>query len=945
MSWPLISDFSRMMQTPKVAFRKPELRECTIEKDALGQPKARSGNFATVFKGFYPDGRALAVRVFNRQGDDRRERYASVCRYLEDLPVSSLVRFEFDERGIRSASDGKLYPLLTMEWVPGVTLFEWARDRCREGYGQALAIGAEVWLALVRELSTNNVVHGDLQHANVMVSSEGHFKLVDYDCMSVPELEGRPNVELGMEPYQHPGRQMDTPMLPGLDNFSALVIYVALRALGAAPHLWINYVDNIGYDKLLFRKEDFADPSQSHLYYELMHSPDEQVRDLTHYLFELLKYKLEDIPPIDEVLLWCNSLDQLLAARDWDTAVALVQRISVQEQIADHLRPLVDEAQARVKARERLEAALAAGDEYLVQQRYTPDLLDDYPAAAPIVEQARQAPKVRQLLEVLKASLQFQRWDLFRRTWIENEGLLDKRASAKPFKPEFKKLLAADTLQKMVCDPNSEDLPILEIWDQIQAEGGHPLAAPLAQVVEGRRARQQAITQFREIVDNAPETPTLVDDRKIIEAWRKDLFDNWDRISSLRKQYRAAVKRIRMLQEAHKAINAERVTLDGERAIADAATNLPPDYYRKLNDRAPLAQTRVRACDKIRQAADDGSPDSVVLQAWKTLEESDACSLLPTKVRSVVQAVLKRAEAVEALKQINSSWAPQQIERKLLEVWDDEALQNCPAADPWRAQYKAARVRQDLIEEIGQAIEKSDETAVQRLTADPRLAHHPLPANVAEKLREMNEGMQQRRAARRQALVAALTSTRRKEFYELFDKQIIREICEQFQHHQPLVNQWIEDEILSLERCGLAAVEEHGLKRISDEHYRARWVWPDTRFADRCRLVVTPQLPKPNANLDNLSNHLAFTIDRNTWDAGAGYRDLLTEKEWIGCYVLVWAILDVGFQTFDTQPLQLGQLEAEEPQEEQQPKKKGWSLFRRGKEKEEKKQEEEKKEE
>ena len=56
---------------------------------------------------------------------------------------------------------------------------------------------------------------------------------------------------------------------------------------------------------------------------------------------------------------------------------------------------LVNEAQARVKAREALEAALAAGDEYLVQQRYIPDLLDDYPAAAPVVEQARQAPKVR----------------------------------------------------------------------------------------------------------------------------------------------------------------------------------------------------------------------------------------------------------------------------------------------------------------------------------------------------------------------------------------------------------------------------------------------------------------------------------------------------------------------------------------------------------------------
>ncbi len=928
MSWPLISDFSRMLQTPKAAFRKTELRECTIERDALGQPKARSGNFATVFKAFYPDGRPLAVRVFNRQGDNRRERYAAVSRYLEDLPVSSLVRFEYDERGVRSASDGKLYPLLTMEWVPGVTLFEWVRDRCREGYAEALSIGADVWLQLVRELAANQVVHGDLQHANVMVSSQGHFKLVDYDCMCVPELLNQPNVELGMEPYQHPGRQMDTPMFPGLDNFSALVIYVALRALAAAPYLWLNFVENIGYDKLLFRREDFANPGQSHLYYELMRSPDDQVRDLTHYLFELLKYDLHNIPPIDEVLLWCNSLDQLLSARDWDAAVALVQRMSPQEQIPTQLQPLVDEAHARVKAREALEAALAAGDEYLVQQRYIPDLLDDYPAAAPIVEQARQAPKVRQLLEVFKASLQFQRWDLFRRTWIENERLLDKRASAKKYKPEFKKLMAADQLQKMLADPNSEDQPVIETWNTIQAEGGHPLAEPLKQVVEGRRARQQAVARLREIVDAAADPPTLADDRKIIEAWQKDLFENWDRISGLRKQYRAAVKRVRLLQEAVKGMKAERPTLESERAIADAVTALPSDYYPRLNDRGPSAVRRVRACDAVRKAAEDGSPDAVVLKAWKTLEETDAKSLLPTADRARVTAALKRVDAIEQLKAISPSWAPPQIERKLLEIWDDELLKDCPEAEPWRKHYERARRRQDLIDQLAEAMEAGDETSVQKLAADPRLAKQPLPAELAERLQQMRADIERRREVQRKGIVAALTNDRRKEFHELFDAGIVREICEQFPHHQPLVFQWIETEILPLKRCGLAAAEEAPLELVKEGHYRARWLWPEPRFTDRCRLVVAPHLPKPGANLDKLENHLAFTIERAAWEAGAGYRDVLVEKEWIGSHVLVWAVIDIQCQTFNTEPIVIGRLQAAGDE----PKKKGWSLFRRVKE-------------
>ena len=931
MSWPLISDFSRMLQTPKAAFRKTELRDCSVEKDGLGQPKARSGNFATVFKAFYPDNRALAVRVFNRQGDNRRERYASVSKYLEDLPVSSLVRFEYDERGIRSASDGKLYPLLTMEWVPGVTLFEWARDRCREGYAEALGIGAEVWLQLVRELDTNKVVHGDLQHANVMVSSEGHFKLVDYDCMCVPELLNQPNVELGMEPYQHPGRKMDTLMFPGMDHFSALVIYVALRALAAAPYLWTKYVDNIGYDKLLFRREDFDNPSQSHLYYELMNSPDEQVRDLTHYLFELLKYKLHDIPPIDEVLLWCNSLDQLLSARDWDTAVELVKRMSEHEQIPAHLRHLVDEAQARVKAREALEAALGAGDEYLVQQRYIPDLLDDYPAASPVVEQARQAPRVRQLIEVLKASLQFQRWDLFRQTWVENEDLLDKRASVKAFKAEYKKLFAADMLQKMLADTNSEDQQVVDAWESLRQQGGHPLADPLAQVVEGRRARMQAVARLREVIDAAADSPTLADDRKIIEAWKKDLFQDWDRISTMKKQYRAAVKRVRLLQEAHKAMKADRLTLAGERAIADAAVSLPASYYPELSRRGPVAKRRVRACDAIAQAPPDRSSDAKVLRAWQSLEETDAKTLLPAKERPRVDAARRRTDVIEQLNKLSSSWAPHQIERKLVELWDDELLKDCPEVDRWRPQYEKAHKRYGLIEEVKKAVEAGDEKAVARLTADPRLEHHPLPADVAEGVRAMQEAADKRRATKRQALVAALKNTRRKEFYELFDAGLIQEIGEQFTHHQPMVIQWVENEILSLDRCGLAAVEENALERVSDEHYRVRWKWPDGRFTDRCRLVVAPKLPRPNSNLDNLENHVAFTIERSVWEAGDGYRDLPVEKEWVGCHVLVWAVVDIGFQTFNTEPLEIGVLEAVE-EEEDEPKKKGWSFFRRSKE-------------
>ena len=48
--------------------------------------------------------------------------------------------------------------------------------------------------------------------------------------MCVPALAGRPNMETGLAPYQHPQRNEQTLLSLNLDHFSALVIYVALRA-------------------------------------------------------------------------------------------------------------------------------------------------------------------------------------------------------------------------------------------------------------------------------------------------------------------------------------------------------------------------------------------------------------------------------------------------------------------------------------------------------------------------------------------------------------------------------------------------------------------------------------------------------------------------------------------------------------------------------------------
>lgn len=348
MSWPLASHFSVMLQSPAIAFRDPELQRLRIEKDGRNQPKPWAGAFAVVYKAVADGGRTYALRVFTTESPERRERYDRISEYLRARKVSCLVDFEYRDRSIRSAGDGKWYPLILMDWIQGETLFQWVRARVGERNQAALAEAARRWEALVRELAEAQIAHGDLQHANVMVTRSGELKLVDYDGLCVPSLVGRRNLEVGVEPYQHPDRNEQTPLSLDLDNFSALVIYVALRALAADPSLWAKYVEAPVYDKLLFRREDFQAPGASPLYHDLRKSPDQDVRELTEQLFDLAQPGIGQTPRLEDVARPFARIERLLAAGQWRAAVSLLNRRRKFRDAPDHLRPLIQNAYEHV---------------------------------------------------------------------------------------------------------------------------------------------------------------------------------------------------------------------------------------------------------------------------------------------------------------------------------------------------------------------------------------------------------------------------------------------------------------------------------------------------------------------------------------------------------------------------------------------------------------------
>jgi len=553
MSWPLASHFSAMLQNPALAFRDPQLRQVTIEKDARGQPRPWSGAFAVVYKAYGAGtGEPFAVRVFTTESPERRERYDLISGYLKGRKLNCLVEFEYRDRSIRSASDGKWYPMILMEWVHGETLFKWARAACLSGNRAAIGAVAQRWVRVVGELQQAAVSHGDLQHANVMVTPTGELKLVDYDCMCVPALVGRRNLEVGVEPYQHPSRNETTLLSLDLDNFSALVIYVALRALSVDPTLWQKYVEGPGYDKLLFRTEDFQNPVNSALYHDLLRSPDQELRELTQQLFGLAHAQLDQVPPLGQLADSYAKVQQLIEQQQWRAAVQLLNR-----------RGQFRDAPARLKP-------------------------------------------------------------LIRRAYEE------------------------------VC-------------------------------------REDAWAAFCKITRETSEA----NDRRLVEGWNEELFTGFEAAERERVRVAEARRRVAVLDRLNHLVQATsgKPTLKAEAQIVRTAEALPQGYQYMLRQRVEQARRRVTALERLEKAITRATSEAAIVAAWRAVGELKCGPWVNPAWRPRVELAERRAPVLKSLYEMPGDLPAPERDRRLLKLWQDDLLEDCPEADRWRADYEAAKAR------------------------------------------------------------------------------------------------------------------------------------------------------------------------------------------------------------------------------------------------------------
>jgi hypothetical protein len=292
--WPTQAKYAEALQDPPSAFHDPELQAGIVDADALGLPRPRSGQMASVYKVF-AGRKTWAVRCFNFQSDERAERYRAISDFLARSVNRYTVGFAYFPDGI--VVDSQSYPILKMEWVEGDLLDAYIAKHL--GEPRVLGRLARDWVEMVRDLHALGMAHGDLQHGNVLVTTTGELKLVDYDGMFVPAFAGWRSLEDGHPNYQHPCRDARN-FGPQLDNFSAWSIYLSLVTVARDRTAW----ERLGYgvDALALRRADYVRPSVSTAFAGLTAAADADVRKIGEFVRSLLSHEPESLPALERMV-------------------------------------------------------------------------------------------------------------------------------------------------------------------------------------------------------------------------------------------------------------------------------------------------------------------------------------------------------------------------------------------------------------------------------------------------------------------------------------------------------------------------------------------------------------------------------------------------------------------------------------------------------------------
>jgi serine/threonine protein kinase len=270
---PSTQDYKIALMIGADSFRTLENVEVVMNPLYLEEPWYSTGGLAIVFK-IKLQGKAYALKCFHKESPERQFRLRRIANYIKQNPSPFLVEFDYldNELWVETNGQGQGYPVVLMEWIEGKTLDNYLEELCSESktiFSTTVHTRLKDlyfhFSSLSEWLIFEPIAHGDLKHDNIIVTTSGGLKLIDYDGMFIPEFEGMIATELGSPCYQHPDRTKES-FGCTLDEFSIVVILTTLYAIYENPELFRTYYNG---DGLLFSDQDLNDLDSSDLLLQL----------------------------------------------------------------------------------------------------------------------------------------------------------------------------------------------------------------------------------------------------------------------------------------------------------------------------------------------------------------------------------------------------------------------------------------------------------------------------------------------------------------------------------------------------------------------------------------------------------------------------------------------------------------------------------------------------
>jgi serine/threonine protein kinase len=294
-NYPSRTDIVTAMRNPQVSFKANEIIGGSVIQNGSWITQY-SGGYTTVFPFHKQKGNKVAVRLWIADIGDAKKRSIEISNYLKNLNNLYFAGFKYIDDAV--LVNGTLHPIVLMDWVEGQTLKEYINSNITNT-SKILGL-AEKFREMTTYFHKEKIAHGDLQHGNIMVKSDGTLVAIDYDSMFIEPLNGMSDTIKGLPGYQHPSRNSNKLVNSKLDYFSELIIYLSLLIYADNPNLWTDYFET---EDLLFSKDDFTNPNSSKLIQDCLKSTNLKISELAKKLIEELNATdISQLRPLEELL-------------------------------------------------------------------------------------------------------------------------------------------------------------------------------------------------------------------------------------------------------------------------------------------------------------------------------------------------------------------------------------------------------------------------------------------------------------------------------------------------------------------------------------------------------------------------------------------------------------------------------------------------------------------